>query len=100
MQNGSETTPFRKLIQRMPGNRVHDAMQPATTIIMIFYACITDVAELVLKKCTITKTKDRNVQPDSKDYTVTFNYEFIEDKDLAQMCVLVVTQPYIPCRVH
>ena len=47
----------------------------------------TDVAELVLKKCTITKSKEC-LQPGSKKYSVTFNYEFIEDKDHAKMCVL------------
>ena len=46
---------------------------------------IIDVAELVLKKCTITKSKE-SLQPGSKKYSVTFNYEFIEDKDLAKMC--------------
>ena len=53
------------------------------------YNCTTDVAELVLKKCTVTKAKDKSVQlqPDSKDYSVTFNYEFIEDKDVAETCV-------------
>ena len=47
----------------------------------------TEVAELVLKKCTVSNAKDRNVQSDSKDYTVTFNYEFTEDKDHAKMYV-------------
>ena len=45
----------------------------------------TDVAELVLRKCTASNAKDKNIQPDSEDYTVTFNYEFIEDKDHAHM---------------
>ena len=86
MENGSETTPLRKLIQRMPGK----AMQFVILYnIVNHHECTIDVAELVLKKCTVTKAKDRSIQlqPDSKDYTVTFNYEFIEDKDVAKTCV-------------
>ena len=55
---------------------------------------ITDVAELVLRKCTASNAKDRNIQPDSEEYTVTFNYEFIEDKDHAQMYVPSFTKMY------
>ena len=51
-----------------------------TTICMF-----TDLAELVLRKCTASNAKDGNIQPDSEDYTVTFDYEFIEDKDHAHM---------------
>ena len=61
---------------------------------------ITDMAELVLRKCTASNAKDRNIQPDSEDYTVTFDYEFIEDKDHAQMyvsrtCVYIYTSPIL-----
>ena len=55
-----------------------------TIVIFIHASLHAEVAELVLKKCTVTNTRDRNVQPDSKDYAVTFNYEFIEDKDHAK----------------
>ena len=44
---------------------------------------IIDVAEMVLRKCTTSNAKDRNIQPNSEDYTVTFDYGFIEDKDHA-----------------
>ena len=43
-----------------------------------------DVAEMVLKKCTRTNARDRNVRPDSKEYTVTFDYEFLEDRKHAR----------------
>ena len=43
----------------------------------------TAVAEIVLNKCTSTNA-DRNVRPDSEDYAVTFNYEFLEDRDEAE----------------
>ena len=52
------------------------------------------MAELVLRKCTTTNAKDKGVQPDSEKYTVTFNYEFIEDKDYAQMYASVHHLPY------
>ena len=38
------------------------------------------VAEEVLNLCSITNaTKDGRIRPDSKDYQVVFNYEFLED---------------------
>ena len=45
-----------------------------------------DVAQLVLKKCTSTNAKDgsEGTSPDSKDYAVTFSYEFIEDSEDAK----------------
>ena len=51
------TTPLRKLIRKMP-----------------------EVAEEVFNKCTVTNaTKDGKIRPDSKEYRVLFNYEFLED---------------------
>ena len=38
-----------------------------------------DVAQLVLTKCTNTNAKEGTISQDSKDYAVTFSYEFIED---------------------
>ena len=43
------------------------------------YFLFEEVAQLVLKKCTSTNAKDGGTSPDSKDYAVTFSYEFIED---------------------
>ena len=60
----------------------------------------TEVAELVLKKCTVSNAKDRNVQSDSKDYTVTFNYEFIEDKDHAKVYVHLTSIVYYNYVAH
>ena len=44
------------------------------------------MAQLVLKKCTSTNVKDgsEGTSPDSKDYAVTFSYEFIEDFENAK----------------
>ena len=52
----------------------------------IFYENFEDVAQLVLKKCTSTNAKDGSggTSPDSKDYAVTFSYEFIEDSEDAK----------------
>ena len=44
--------------------------------------CYTDVAEMVLNKCTDTNA-DRNIRPDSEDFAVTFNYQFLEDQEQA-----------------
>jgi len=39
-----------------------------------------DVAEEVFNRCTFTNaTKDGQIRPDSAEYHVTFNYEFLED---------------------
>ena len=47
---------------------------------------IEDVAQIVLKNCTSTNAKDgsEGTSPDSKDYAVTFSYEFIEDSEDAK----------------
>lgn len=37
---------------------------------------------MVLNKCTDTNV-DRNVRPDSKEFAVTFNYQFLEDRKQA-----------------
>ena len=48
-------------------------------MIICFSFCI-EVAEEVLNLCSITNaTKDGRIRPDSKDYQVVFNYEFLED---------------------
>ncbi len=40
----------------------------------------TDVAEEVFNRCTSTNaSKDGKVRPDSLEYSITFNYEFLED---------------------
>lgn len=40
----------------------------------------TEVAEAVFNRCTETNaTNDGTIRPDSPDYQVTFNYEFLED---------------------
>ena len=46
----------------------------------------TDVAELVLNKCTSTNA-DKNIRPDSEKFAVTFNYEFLEDRERAALSV-------------
>ena len=46
----------------------------------IHVLCATEVAEEVFNRCTFTNaTKDGQIRPDSKDYRVIFNYEFLED---------------------
>ena len=47
----------------------------------------TDVAELVLNKCTSTNA-DKNIRPDSEKFAVTFNYEFLEDRERAALLVM------------
>ena len=43
-----------------------------------------DVAEIVLKKCTTPNTKVKSGRPDPEEYSVAFNYEFLEDRELAK----------------
>ena len=51
-----------------------------TCIVCIHVLCATEVAEEVFNRCTFTNaTKDGQIRPDSKDYRVIFNYEFLED---------------------
>ncbi len=38
---------------------------------------VSDVAEEILNKCTVNDPEYTN--PDDPDYSVVFNYEFIED---------------------
>lgn len=80
-QDGKETTPFRKLIQRMPGKLFRVALH---------FSCLrelpvcADIAEMVLKKCTTANTKVESGRPKPEEYSVTFNYEFLEDRELAK----------------
>ena len=46
---------------------------------------------MVLNKCTSTNV-DRNVRPDSKEFAVTFNYQFLEDGE--QVAELVTFNNY------
>ena len=46
--------------------------------------CIKDIAQLVLKKCTTTNAKEGTISQDSKEYSVMFSYEFIEDSQDAK----------------
>ena len=49
-------------------------------IVRIHVLCAAEVAEEVFNQCTFTNaTKDGQIRPDSKDYRVIFNYEFLED---------------------
>ena len=49
--------------------------------IVLSFGCFNaDVAEQVFNQCSISnETKDGKIWRDSKDYTITFDYEFIED---------------------
>ena len=47
----------------------------------MYFIMYTDVAELVLKKCTTTNAKEGKISPGSRDHTVTFNNEFLEDRE-------------------
>ena len=50
------------------------------TACIVHVLCATEVAEEVFNRCTFTNaTKDGQIRPDSKEYRVTFNYEFLED---------------------
>lgn len=41
---------------------------------------LAEVAEVVFNLCSVgNDTKDGKIRPDSKEYEVTFNYEFLED---------------------
>ena len=75
--HGNSTTPLRKLIKK-------NAWQAS------IYSCFvnlddnlfvyTAVAEEILNLSSMTNvTKDGWIRPDSKDYQVVFNYEFLED---------------------
>ncbi len=60
----------------------------------------TEVAEEVFNRCTSTnETKDGQVRPDSKDYRVFFNYEFLEDfrdpESRAEKLRRALTQKYV-----
>ena len=39
--------------------------------------CLTDVAEEILNKCMVANPEYKNL--DDEEYSVIFNYEFIED---------------------
>lgn len=82
------TTPLRKLIRRMPGKL---AMYVHSCFVMQFtqFSFYAEVAEEVFNRCSITnETKDGRVRPDSKDFQVVFNYEFLEDfVDERQNCL-------------
>ena len=54
---------------------------------------ITDIAEMVLNKCTDTNA-DRNIRPDSKDYAIIFNYQFLEDEEQATELVMSFVMSY------
>ena len=56
---------------------------PALLICAHALPTVTDVAELVLNRCTTTNS-DRNARPDSEEYTVTFDYQFLEDRGHAE----------------
>jgi hypothetical protein len=97
-QNGEMTSPFRKLIQRMPGTFIPVIVYLQLVFLKLLtvallvsnnnYDINADVAEMVLNKCTTTNA-DRNIRPDSKDFAVTFNYEFLEDRDRAAELVMM-----------
>lgn len=90
---GQETTPLRKLIRKMPGEDRHELyyklMNPIAHGHQVIYCTSprlpswslpTEVAEEVFNRCTTTnETKDGQIRPDSKEYQVIFNYEFLED---------------------
>lgn len=45
-----------------------------------FLSFCSDVAELVFNKCSKNNaTKDGKITPESKEFSVVFNYEFLED---------------------
>lgn len=72
---GKITTPLRKLIKKMPG----EFFSVSVTCIFVVHVN-TDVAEQVFNRCTLSnETKDGKIRHDSKDYNITFDYEFIED---------------------
>ena len=52
-------------------------------ILVYYYYTFSDVAEMVLNKCTTTNSTEKDVSPDSEKYEVTFDYIFIEDRDRA-----------------
>ena len=42
---------------------------------------------MVLNKCTDTNA-DRSIRPDSEEFAVTFHYQFLEDRDQAELLVI------------
>jgi hypothetical protein len=41
---------------------------------------LSDVAEVVLNRCMVSnETKDGKIRRDTDEYTITFDYEFVED---------------------
>ena len=67
------------------------------TACIVLVLCAIEVAEEVFNRCTFTNaTKDGQIRPDSKDYRVIFNYEFLEDfQDRKSKIVRALTRRYI-----
>ena len=66
--------------------RISEVFNSGTACVVKYYI-YTDVAELVLNKCTSTNA-DKNIRPDSEKFAVTFNYEFLEDRERAALLVM------------
>lgn len=85
---GVETTPLRKLIKKMPGKpgyiliaQVHLFSSPLLLQLSPLFhptCTLSAVAEEVFNRCTMTNSSN-TIHPDSPEYRVIFNYEFIED---------------------
>ena len=48
-----------------------------TTVVIVICRCFLDVAEEVFKRCAVSNEDE--VGKDDPNYTITFNYEFLED---------------------
>lgn len=77
---GEVTTPLRKLIKKMPGKNTKSVTLAIPVVIFTYYILILEVAEEVFNRCLVgNDSRDGKIRLDSKDYKLTFNYEFLED---------------------
>ena len=74
-EDDEETTPFRELVQHMPGN-INSSNGIELYIILLFpnnnIIIIIDVAEIVLNKCM-------EITGPAHEPAVKFNYDYVDD---------------------
>ena len=75
--SGRETTPFREMIRKMPGLYMLHLLQQDEDLGGHFVIIFSDVAEIILNKCTVSDPDIKNL--DDERYSVAYNYEFMED---------------------
>lgn len=74
IHEGKETTPFRQLIRKMPGENY--SCNSMTCCLKYLYVH-QGVAKGIMDKCTVSPPNCPD--PGGINYSVLFNYEFVED---------------------